>query len=56
MNALLRVSASFLYNEIRAITPQLIKVFKNRMINRNDHREKDKEYDVSLSGSNQRFV
>ena len=42
MNALLWVSASFLYNEIRRITPLLIQNFKSRMVYRDDHKERDK--------------
>ena len=42
MNALLWLSASFLYNEIRRITPLLVQIFKNRMVYRNDLKEKDK--------------
>jgi len=42
MNALLWLSASFLYNEIRRITPLLVQLFKNRMVYRNDLKEKDK--------------
>ncbi len=41
MNALLWVSASFLYNELRKVTTYLIQKFKNRMIYRNDSSEKD---------------
>ena len=42
MNALLWVSASFLYNEVRKIITCIVKKFNNRMVYRNEMNEKDK--------------
>jgi len=50
MNALLWLSASFLYNEISRITPLLVQLFKNRMVYRNDLKEKDKNLMYRLTG------
>ena len=42
MNALLWVSASFLYDEVRKIIPRLVTKHKNRLVYRNEDNEKDK--------------
>lgn len=42
MNALLWISASFIYNEVGEATEHLIKIFSHRLIYRNSYKEKGK--------------